>query len=1242
MAAGLSVRDVVRLIPSLSLGTASGWFSGQHVPTRASEATLVALLELLGGGESLDEWRSAVERVRSRPGPRRPARRGPAGSDLPTPQPPVPQPDDTGSPYVGLRPYVRADAPLFHGRSVAVEQILRRVAEPRDRPLVVVGASGSGKSSLLAAGTAPRWVADGSTVSIVRPATLTPELLASPGYLVVDQLEELWTGDVTGPHRAAVLTSLADRAAAGLITVVALRADFFQAALGQPVLRDALDDPVVLGPPSRDELTEIILEPARALGYTVEPSLVNLLLDSVAPASTTASGSTERSLLPLLSHVLLVCWERSRRRRITVDDYYASGGVEGALRASAESVYQQLDAAQRASCRTLFLRLADVRSARIVRRHAPLAELTEDLVVVATPFVNAGLLTVDDDSMTPTHEILFSSWPRLVDWIEADREGLLVLARIRAGAADWEAHDRGDAALPTASATSEYIRWRDDDDEGANSHLAQSELQFLEAAEAHHQSLARRDRSRIRALTSLAASLAMVTVLALVSTAFALHATSDARETRDVALSRSGSVSSTVAVTRDPALGRALALAAYRIHPTTEARSALLNTSRAGVPLRFPAAPGTGRVVGLPAADEFASVSSDGVLRLFRDDQAGPMASLTLGEGDRPELYGVSMSPDGTVLAVSGQGGVYLIDVREAAEPTLLATLAGDDGPFHSVAFSPDGSTLAAGTGDGRVLRWPLAPRDGTPFVTDQRPRIAIPDPGGAEAKPIESLAWLPDARTLLLANRTSGVKSLLDANAEGAGRRGPALDTGEVSLPLSLAVNEDGTTIAAGTTGRSIHRWQINGNSLDGARALPKLEGFNAYVNDVTYDGQGRLAAAGSDERLRVYDRSGAMLTEFPASQVATGVAFAGDSHLVSYSVDGIVRFWPLDRLGAAAESNSIFQTASSADRATGVLGVTASELHYTVVDTTGPAPRETGRVVPAEGTRFSGSVAMSPDGRTVYSGLSDGGIQIFTAPFEAATEPVASLPVTGGVVVANPLSPDGRTLAVCSDTSPSLGLVDVTDPAEPELRVTVPLPDPCVVAEFSSDSGQLVVPTLGPETMIFNTTDPNRPSIAHRLVTGIGASPSAGYAHGAPLLATSGGDETVRLWDVSDASSPRELSSLPAPPGEIYWTAFSADDRLVMLTSSTGQITVVDVADPQDPKPFAVVGSTTDPLLYQGRSASPTGGLLAVGVEGAMWMWQLDPDRVVSEACAGGIQLTGDEWERHFPDTEPFELCD
>ena len=127
-----------------------------------------------------------------------------------------------------------------------------------------------------------------------------------------------------------------------------------------------------------------------------------------------------------------------------------------------------------------------------------------------------------------------------------------------------------------------------------------------------------------------------------------------------------------------------------------------------------------------------------------------------------------------------------------------------------------------------------------------------------------------------------------------------------------------------------------------------------------------------------------------------------------------------------------------------------------------------------------------------------------------------------------------------------------------------------------------------------------------------------------------------------MADPGAPTELASFPAPSGEIYWTAFSADDRLLLLTSSTGQVTVVDVSDPVEPVPWAVLGSTTDPLPYQGRSASPDGGLLAVGVEGAMWMWQLHPDLVMDEACAGGVQLTDEEWGHHFPDTEPFALCD
>src|SRR5699024_6268530 len=159
----------------------------------------------------------------------------------PTPRSAVPQPDDTGSPYVGLRSYLSDDAALFHGRGAEIDQVLARVTASRTRPLIVVGASRSGKSSLLAAGLAPRWVADGSTVAIVRPAGITGELANTTGHLVVDQLEELWADEVSPARRAEVLDVLATRAAEGRPTILALRADFFQPALAEPVLRDALD-----------------------------------------------------------------------------------------------------------------------------------------------------------------------------------------------------------------------------------------------------------------------------------------------------------------------------------------------------------------------------------------------------------------------------------------------------------------------------------------------------------------------------------------------------------------------------------------------------------------------------------------------------------------------------------------------------------------------------------------------------------------------------------------------------------------------------------------------------------------------------------------------------------------------------------------------------------------------------------------------------------------------------------------
>ena len=1267
----MSVRDVVRRVPGLAHGTAAGWFSGHHVPTRASTSTFATMLAELGVTDDLEPWHEAVERVRARPGPKT-ARRGrtrstsrvpapdtPPGPDAdaePTParRPPVPsspveEPDTTGSPYVGLRPYTAADSAIFHGRRPEIDSALDRLTPERRTPLIVLGASGSGKSSLVMAGVAPELTRRGVRVTVVRPAEVTAELLGGPdcspdGVIVIDQLEELWGDDTTAGRRTEVVSLLSDRAGNGCPVICTLRADFFQQALSIPELRAALDDePLFLGPPDRTALTEIIVQPARDLGYTVEPSLVSLLLDAVSPAGDEPAA---RSILPLLSHVLLLCWELCRRRRITVDDYYSTGGIEGAIRASAEAVYTDLDREGRNASRSLFLRMVDLHSGQLIRRRASLAELSHPQLEVVRAYAAVGLLTVDDDTVTATHEVVLFSWPRLTAWIDADRDWLRVLTRIRAGAADWDDSGRTEAALPSASATADFQRWRSEQEgETAESPLDLVERDYLDAAAGYHHGIAERDRRRLRTVSTLAAGLAVVTVLALLASILAVEATEEARTTRDIAFSRSGAQASNSTFSQDPALGRAIALAAYRIRPTVEARSALLNTTRAATPRRYFSVPGVGRAVPLPTPGDFVIASTDGVLRFFHSRDAHPFAQLTVSRGDRAELYDVSMSETLDLLAVAGQDGVHLVDISDPGEPRALDHVADRDTPFHSIRISPDGSTVAAGTESGRVMLWPLARRDGGMDIDEGRGR-AVNTRQAGDPGVVKALEWLSDSRTLLVADGTPGVKTFLDAHTSGRTRKGPVLDTGDRALPLCLRVSPDGRTIATGTTARDVRRWTVEDGKPESARALPILTGWSSFVNDVDFDTEGRLAGVSSDESAIVFDDDGDVLLELPVSQVAGSVRFfrGSDSadQLLTFAVDGVARVWDLDRLAGTDETNSIFQSASSADLTRAVLGVTAAERRYQVVDTTGPLARPTAAITPDPDTRFTGSVAMSADGDLVYAGTAEGAVQIFRAPFTPGDRSIGSVTATSGVVVSTPLAPNGKTLAVCTDSAKEIVLVDVSDPPRPRVRARLALSDPCGMAEFSADSTQLAVTTSGPTTALFDTTDPDAPVELPALETGIGASATLGYAHDRPLLAVSGGDEVVRILDVGTPVEPRELASIPAPKGEVYWLAFSSDDTQLVATSSTGQVTVYDVTDPAAPATWAVLGATSDPLLYQSRVASPTGALLAVGIEGTVTMWQLDVDRAIADACSGGVLLTADEWQYYLPDVEPRPLCD
>lgn len=495
--AGLSIRDVVDASGALH-GTVAGWFSGQHLPTRASEPSFRAVLAACGVTDETgaDTWIAAARRARQARTKRR----------------------DTGPvPYRGLSSFEEDDAEWFFGRDDITDDVLRRiraaVAGQGPRVILVVGPSGAGKSSLLRAGVAAAVASDETdlrdwTPVVLTPATAGPDTLSDalevdhPTVLVVDQFEELWTaGEEEDRHD--FLEHLA-QPADDIVVVLGLRADFYGLAAREPHLVPILESgPVVVAPMSAAELESVIVQPAAKAGVTVPPELVKVLLTDLAPRASRTKD--EPGTLPLLSHALLRLWQRAERRTLTVADYTAVGGISGAVQQTAEELYSELTPEQQRLTRRVFLRLVNVDDDTQTRRRTPRNELSfgdvDAVDEIVDRFADARLLTVDEDSVQLSHEVLLTAWDRLRGWIDADRAGLAVHRELTRAAQVWEDSDRDDTTLLGGGRLVLHDDWsRVDDNADA---LNDTEREFLARSVAHRDAEVEAERRRTRVLRRL-------------------------------------------------------------------------------------------------------------------------------------------------------------------------------------------------------------------------------------------------------------------------------------------------------------------------------------------------------------------------------------------------------------------------------------------------------------------------------------------------------------------------------------------------------------------------------------------------------------------------------------------------------------------------------------------------------------------------------------------------------------------
>lgn len=402
-------------------------------------------------------------------------------------------------PYRGLRPFREEDEPFFFGRSSFAETLTATVL--RQPFVAVIGASGSGKSSVVRAGLIPRLrrgagdrVWDALTlVPTDRPLTslaaaLLPALesdlsevdrLAEVGKLAthladgtvglrdvaarvlakqpgtdrlllfIDQWEELYTLCADDAVRRAFVGHLLAAAVDQVCVVSTIRGDFMGRALDNRDLADRLQDAVVsIGPMTRDELAETIVRPAEKTGLAWEPGLPETILDDVGD---------EPGGLPLLEFLLEGLWAERRGNVLTHEAYLRLGRVAGAIAYRAEDVFEhKLTDAERQAAQRLLIRMVrpgegaeDTRRRTALPHADPVAEatirkLTSERLIVTERDGGTGEMTVE-----VAHEALIRGWQRLRAWIDHDREFLRTRERIAAQAQLWQEEARSaDRLLP--------------------------------------------------------------------------------------------------------------------------------------------------------------------------------------------------------------------------------------------------------------------------------------------------------------------------------------------------------------------------------------------------------------------------------------------------------------------------------------------------------------------------------------------------------------------------------------------------------------------------------------------------------------------------------------------------------------------------------------------------------------------------------------------------------------------------
>ncbi len=1079
----------------------------------------------------------------------------------------TPQVIPARNPYLGLRAFDEGDVDVFFGRDGLIGEV---VATLDSNPCAtLVGASGSGKSSVVRAGVVPRLrrsdeAGDGRLVVTMTPgddpfgrlAVALREVALDPDHpprvverssdgvrlmvesatrdgdrvvLILDQLEELFTlttDETIRDEFVAGLVSLTWMGSREVRILATLRADFFDRPLRYHDFgRLVSDGAVAVVGLSAEELDAAIRGPAGTVGVEVEPALAGALVADVLD---------QPAALPLLQFTLTELFEVRSGPTMTLDAHRGMGGVDGAVARRADDVYEAFDEQDRGRARRLFTSLVTIdpdgtATRRRVRRadlEVPSSDPTAMRRVIDA-FGDARLLAFDRDRTTrePTvdvaHESLVTSWPRFAMWVHDEESSIRLHAQLREAALSWDADGRDGAHLYRGGRLDAATEWAAKNDET----LTTTERAFVDASIARREQELAADRTRLekerrtsRRLRRQLVAVAVVMMLAIAAGVVAVNQRNEAQESADRAdaeAARALAESERAIEQEGAALEAADTAARERRRAELSADEAERQRDRNDATLQDL------RTVQLASAAA-AVADEDTQLALilaldaarFRTEETETVATNALlrALSENREIF---HTPNG------GNGMAHF-----SPDGELFVTLAKDPAYLAVRSTSQPGDLVARlgpseGSGPGDAVFSP----DGTSIVTTQMSSESSVDMYEVETGELLWSDQSPPSRTMIPAFSNdgsmvaggSGVIGLWDAETGDLVR---TLDPPTDGFGANLAFSPDDELLA-------VTYWVAEGIGLvvyDTATG-EALWTTDLGASDVAFSPEGTLYSSSRRHPvIRIWNpRNGELLDTFDDHRgTVTDLHVSADGRFVASGGSSDVLVWETrthevvhDLRGHAGEVDAIDITAN------GDLVVTAASQDATtrLWDTSEPQTRRRGPTPTtlAAGERPVGAIVYSPRGDRLVTSGPNGSLDVWESGNLRRLDTFTGL----GSIFDAEFTSDGSSVVIASTEGATQ--IDLDSGARTSLydtgtAIDVDVADETVLVAVHHGGSHLIDMSTGAAEQLVAT---------HSTVVAL--DPEGGGA----ILAWSGSEEDTARMDMFDIGSGEIEVELPVGVG-------------------------------------------------------------------------------------------------------------